>query len=109
MAKPFKIVNSPGDTGTADIYGGVDIDNIASTLNAQSDFNPYDYYIYKSGANYIAKKGSNATVAFTNTSFYTVLTSVITALSSGGLILIGKGDFSLTSALTITQNNIKIR
>src|SRR4030095_3566645 len=109
MAKPFKIVNSPGDTGTADIYGGVDIDNMASTLNAQSDFNPYDYYIYKSGANYIAKKGSDATVAFTNTSFYTVITSVIAALSSGGLILLGSGDFSLTSAFATTQSKIKIR
>lgn len=69
---------------------------------------PYDYFIYKSGSNYIALNGVTNTADFTNTSFYTVLTGVVSALTSGGKILLGSGDFSLTTKATITQNNISI-
>jgi len=108
LGKPFKVVNN-ADTGDADHYGGNDIDNMAGWLNAQSDYHTYDYYIYKISTTYYAKNGTTGIVDYSDTSFFTVISSVITALSSGGLIQLGRGDFSLTSRLTITQNNIKIR
>ena len=58
--------------------------------------------------NYIAINGTTNALDYTSTSFLTVISSVITALTTGGKILLGRGDFSLTTLLTIIQDNITI-
>ncbi len=70
---------------------------------------PYDYFIYKSGINYIACNGVTNVLEFQDTVFYNVLNSVITTLPvTGGKIILGTGDFSLTTKPVITKNNITI-
>src|SRR4030095_6534654 len=86
MAKPFKIVNNPGDTGDADHYGGVDIDNIASFLNAQSDFHNYSYLIYKESTTYKAKNGDTGVIDYSNASITSVLRSILNAASANAYL-----------------------
>lgn len=104
----LKVVNN-SDAGDADHAGGNDWDALAAAINAHSVYEPYDYFIFKVSTTYYAKNGTTGKIDYSNTSFYTVLTSVITALSTGGTILLGRGDFSMTTQLVITQNNLKIK
>src|SRR4030095_4875269 len=115
MAKPFKIVNNPGDTGDADHYGGVDIDNIASFLNAQSDFHNYSYLIYKESTTYKTKNGSTGVIDYSSTSFHTVLQNIMNASSNNAFldIVIGAGIFDITGQVLAFENgkgnNTRIR
>jgi len=99
----LKIVNN-SDPGDADHIGGNDWDTIATGINLGEG---YSYLIRKSGSTYYAKSAGGDMLS--NTNFGTLLTSVLSALSlTGGRILLGPGDFSLTALLTINQNNVAI-
>lgn len=96
----LKIVNnsSPGD---ADHWGGDDIDRLASALNLGE---AYTYLVIKSGATFYAKNTAGQ-ISTSNSNFGTLLSSLATANSK---IILGPGDFSLTSLLTITADNLSI-
>ena len=99
---PLKIVNN-NSPGSADIWGGDDHDRLATAINLGE---AYTYLIIKSGATYYAKN-SVGEIFTSNTNFGTLLSSITTTPNSK--IVLGPGDFSITSLLTITTNNITIK
>ena len=98
---PLKIVNN-NSPGSADIWGGDDHDRLATALNLGE---AYTYLIIKSGATYYAKPSAGE-ISTSNSNFGTLLTNIMTPNSK---IVLGPGDFSITSLLTITTNNITIK
>lgn len=69
-----------------------------------------NYLIYKSGSNYIAINSATNSSQFTDPSFQFVLDSCFTALAStGGKIVIGAGDFTLTSQFVGTVSKILLQ
>ena len=99
---------------TSSQAAGYNITLPALTQNVTWAFNetlltlPADYYIYKSGSTYYAVHNTdNSTTS--NSSFATLLTNVITALSGGGKIILGSGDFTLTSQFSCSTSKIHIQ
>ena len=69
---------------------------------------PASYFVYKVSTTYYAYNGVSNTLDYSNSDFKTLMTSVVSALTSGGKIILGPGDFTLSTVLTITQDNITI-
>jgi len=68
-----------------------------------------DYFIHKVSTTYYAIKGTDNSVPYSGTNFGTVISSVIGALSSGGSIELGSGDFNLTAQFSQSTSKIHIR
>ena len=98
---PLKIVNN-NSPGSADIWGGDDHDRLATAINLGE---AYTYLIIKSGATYYVKNSAGE-ISTSGSNFGSLLTSILTPNSR---IVLGPGDFSITSLLTITTNNITIK
>jgi len=108
MAKPFKVVTN-ADAGDADHAGGNDWDNVTGFLNAQSDFHTYTYFVYKESTTYKAKKGTDGTVAYSDSDFKTVIQAIIDDISPAGtptIIKLAAGDFLLQAQFTIPASRV---
>jgi len=108
MGKPFKVVAN-SDAGDADHYGGNDIDNMAGWLNSQSDYHTYTYFVYKESTTYKAKKGTDGTIAYSDSDFKTVIQAIIDDISPAGtptIIKLAAGDFLLQAQFTIPASRV---
>lgn len=92
----------------------VGTDNTTMTFAALSSQIPtanqiqYDYVIYKSGSTTIAQKVSDGSTFSSNTTSSTVFQAVLTALTTGGNVLIKDATYTITAALTIRAANTRI-
>lgn len=68
-----------------------------------------DYFIHKVSTTYYAIKGTDNSVPYSGSNFGTVISSVIGALSTGGSIELGSGDFNLTAQFSQSTSKIHIR
>lgn len=77
---------------------------IVGSGGAYIDVSKYDYVIRKSGANTIAIDTSSGSTVSTNANADVPIQFAIDALTSGGDILIDKGNYTVATSVAITDN-----
>lgn len=97
----LKIVTN-ADTGTADIVGGNDWDDMAVKVNNLVNVPDFaKYFIYNSGSTYYAKNGATKAIDYSGTDAGAVINSALTASTSGGLFLFAPHVFNLGTKISI--------
>lgn len=76
---------------------------ISKPCAADTVYEPYDYYVFKDSGLIKAKNGKTGNVDYSNSDAYTVITSVMSAVSSGGTIKFGPGAFDIYGSIYIQK------
>lgn len=87
---------STGDTLTATEWN--------NQANDQKDRTNFAYTVFKDGATYYARANDASGTDYSGASFSTVLQAAITALSSGGAIMIRAGTYSVDAKISFDAN-----
>ena len=96
-------------TPSSRITAGTGLSWSGNTLNASGgagyvDISKYDYLIRKSGANTVAIDTSSGSTVSTNANADVPIQFAIDALTSGGSILIDKGNYSVATSVVLNSN-----
>jgi len=66
------------------------------------------YVIFKSGSTIYAKNGATGQIEFSGTDAATVIQAAINALTSGGIVYIKQGKYSIEKTINITMSSIAL-
>lgn len=103
----LKIVTN-ADSGTADIVGGNDWDDMAGKVNRyMNSYDPYNYHIYKTGTTFYAKNGLTKVIDSSNSSADVVIQAAMDQLTgNGGVISLAPNtEFVLNTPLVLPQSD----
>ena len=93
-------------------YDGTDVFKVSKDGYVTKQFDPdsASYIVWKSGSTYYAKSGANGSILTSGADFHTVLGATVTAMTSGGKIIVRDGTYTPASPgyLTISQSGITI-
>jgi nitrous oxidase accessory protein NosD len=64
----------------------------------------FSYCVFTDGTTIWAKNGTTGVLDFSSTNAYTVLTNVVGALTSGGVIYVNQGNYTINSQLSLDDN-----
>lgn len=99
----IKLVTN-ADTGTADIVGGDDWDDMATKVNSFANTPTPSFRIYKAGSTYYAQNGVTKAITSGADCGALVNTCLATLTTTGGIIHFVSGTYDIVTQITVPQH-----